>query len=147
MDLKKLVVDVKEAWVEYPGCPGFEVKLNALSRKELIALRKRCVTTKFDRKTRQPVEELNEDLFLSEFTKATVKGWKGFKTKYLETLLLVDVSAMDAEAMVDFSEDNAFTLVSGSADFDSWVNDTIFDVENFRSGSKGRAVEQAGEVV
>jgi hypothetical protein len=147
MDLKKLVVDVKEAWVEYPGCPGFEVKLNALSRKELIALRKRCVTTKFDRKTRQPVEELNEDLFLSEFTKATVKGWKGFKTKYLETLLLVDVSAMDAEAPVDFSEDNAFTLVSGSADFDSWVNDTIFDVENFRSGSKGRAVESAGEVV
>jgi hypothetical protein len=147
MDLKKLVVDVKEAWVEYPGCLGFEVKLNALSRKELIALRKRCVTTKFDRKTRQPVEELNEDLFLSEFTKATVKGWKGFKTKYLETLLLVDVSAMDAEAMVDFSEDNAFTLVSGSADFDSWVNDTIFDVENFRSGSKGRAVESAGEVV
>ena len=40
---------------------------NNLSRKELINLRKRCTTNKFDRKTRQLVENLDEDK-LRKFT-------------------------------------------------------------------------------
>ena len=35
MDLKKLVVNVKEVWVDYAGLPGFRVKVANLSRKEL----------------------------------------------------------------------------------------------------------------
>ena len=53
MDLKKLMVDTKAVWVDFPGLPGFSVEVANLSRKELNGLRKRCTTTKFDRKTRQ----------------------------------------------------------------------------------------------
>ena len=63
MDLKNLLVDSKTAWVEFPGLDGFEVELANLSRKELVALRKRCVTNKFDRKTRAFNEELDESKF------------------------------------------------------------------------------------
>ena len=61
MELKKLMVDTKSSWIDYPGLDGFTVEVVNLSRKELTALRKRCTTTKFDRKTRQPVENLDED--------------------------------------------------------------------------------------
>ncbi len=78
MNLSELMVDTKSAWVEYPAYEGFEIELVNLSRPELTALRKRCVATKFDKNTRKPVEELNEEKFISEFTKATIKNWKGF---------------------------------------------------------------------
>ena len=42
MELKSLLVDSKTTWVEFPGLDDFEVELANLSRKELIALRKRC---------------------------------------------------------------------------------------------------------
>ena len=51
MELKSLLVDSKTTWVEFPGLDNFEVELANLSRKELVNLRKRCTTNKFNRKT------------------------------------------------------------------------------------------------
>lgn len=135
MNLSELMVDTKSAWVEYPAYSGFEVELVNLSRPELTALRKRCVTTKFDKKTRQPLEELNEDKFISEFTKATIKDWKGFKLKYLEDFVLVDLSKVDKESELPYSQENAELLIKNSTEFDTWVNETVFDLANFRGGT------------
>ena len=146
MNLSELMVDTKSAWVEYPGCDGFEVEVVNLSRPELTALRKRCITTKYDKATRKPVEELNEDKFISEFTKATIKNWKGFKLKFLENFMLVDISKADPNAELPFSQDNAKLLVTNSSEFDTWVNDTVFDLDNFRSESKRGNVEATGKV-
>jgi len=147
MELKSLMVDTKETWVEFPGCNGFEVKVVNLARKELMALRKRCITTKFDRKTRQPIEELDDEKFISEFTRATIKDWKGLKLKYLEQFILVDLTKQDPESVLEYTEDNAELLVSNSGDFDTWLNEVIFDLDNFRSPTKGPAVAAPGKVV
>lgn len=146
MNLSELMVDTKSAWVEYPGYEGFEVELVNLSRPELTALRKRCIITKFDKGTRKPMEELNEEKFVAEFTKATVKNWKGFKLKYLEDFMLVDLSGVDPETELPFSQDDAKLLITRSAEFDTWVNDTVFDLDNFRTGAKKPAVEKTGKV-
>ena len=45
MDLKKLMVDTKAVWIDFPGLKGFEVEVANLSRKELTGLRKKCTTT------------------------------------------------------------------------------------------------------
>lgn len=146
MNLSELMVDTKSAWVEYPGYDGLEIELVNLSRPELTALRKRCLVTKFDKATRKPVEELNEEKFISEFTKATIKNWKGFKYKYLEDFVLVDLSKVDPNKELPYSTENAKLLVSNSSEFDTWVNETVFDLENFRSGTKGTDVEAPGKV-
>ncbi len=146
MNLSELMVDTKSAWVEYPAYEGFEIELVNLSRPELTALRKRCVVTKFDKNTRKPVEELNEEKFISEFTKATIKNWKGFKLKYLEDFMLVDLSNVDPEKELEYSQENARLLITNSAEFDTWVNDTVFDLENFRTGTKKAPVAKAGKV-
>jgi hypothetical protein len=146
MKLKDLMVDTKSAWVEFPGCSGFEVKIANLSRKELVALRKRCVSTKFDRKTRQPEEVLDEDKFIREFTDATIKGWKGFKLKYLEDLLLVDLGSNDPESELPYDTEQAETLVQNSTEFDNWINEVVFDLDNFRSGTDRGNVGKTGAV-
>ena len=136
MELKSLLVDSKTAWVDFPGLDGFEVELANLSRKELLNLRKKCTVNKFDRKTRMFNEELDENKFVTEFTEATVKGWKGLKLKYLEDLILVDLKGHDKEIEMDYTQENAKTLVENSSEFDNWLNEVVFDLENFRSSEQ-----------
>ena len=85
MELKKLMVDSKSVWMDFPGLDGFSVEVVNLSRKELTLLRKRCTLQKFDRKTRMLQEELNEERFVTEFAKGTIKNWKGLTLDHLET--------------------------------------------------------------
>ena len=136
MELKSLLVDTKTTWVEFPGLEGFEVELANLSRKELVALRKKCTNNKFNRKTRGFEETLDDEKFVKEFTAATVKNWKGLKLKYLEDLLLVDLKGQDVNQELEYSDANAEQLVENSSEFDNWLNEVVFDLENFRSGSK-----------
>jgi len=147
MDLKKLMVDTKAAWVDFPGLKGFEVEVANLSRKELTGLRKKCTTTKYDRKTRQAVENLDEEKFITEFSRSVIKNWKGLTLAHLETLLLVDIDGQDASKELEFSEDNAETLVSSSTEFDTWLNEVVFDLDNFRSKPKEAVVPKAGNVL
>ena len=146
MDLKSLLVDSKTTWVEFPGLDGFEVELANLSRKELIALRKRCTTNKFNRKSRAFEEKLDEDKFIVEFTDATVKSWKGLKLKYLEDLVLVDLKGQDVNSELEYSLDNAQQLVENSNEFDNWLNEVVFDLEHFRT-TEPKKSPQKTEVV
>ena len=147
MELKKLMVDTKEVWVDFPGLSGFSVKVANLSRKELNKLRKRCITQKFDRKSRQVVEELDEEKFVKEFSIAVLKDWKGLKLEHLETILLINTDGQDMSKELDYSEDNAEILVSQSTEFDTWLNEVVFDLDNFRSPGEGRSSSAAGEHV
>jgi hypothetical protein len=147
MDLKKLMVDTKAVWIDFPGLKGFEVEVANLSRKELTGLRKKCTTTKFDRKTRQAVEDLDEEKFITEFSRAVIKNWKGLTLEHLETLILVDIDDQDPKSELEFTSDNAETLVSSSSEFDTWLNEVVFDLDNFRTGSKDRTSGKAGKVL
>lgn len=141
------MVDTKDAWVSYPGLDGFEVLVTNLAREKIIALRKSCIETRFDRKSKMPMEELNEKKFITEFTKATVKDWKGLKYKYLEDFMIVDLSGVpNVEAEVPYDEESAAVLVTNSSDFDRWLNDVVFDLDNFRSGRDRGTMGKTGEV-
>ena len=146
MELKSLLVDSKTTWVEFPGLDGFEVELANLSRKELLALRKKCTQNKFNRKTRAFEESMDDEKFVRVFTEATVKNWKGLKLSYLEDLLLVDLSGKNPNDELDFSEENAIQLVENSSEFDNWLNEVVFDLENFRTKSKTENTEKAGDI-
>ena len=97
----------KTVSIEFPGMEGFEVDLCYLAREELLKLRKKCVTTKFNRRTHQPEETLDEDKFLVQYTEAVIKGWKGLKVSYLEELLLVDAEGTDPNDELPFSNEEA----------------------------------------
>ena len=135
ISLASLMTPSKTVAIDFPGYAGMSVSLCYLAREELVKLRKKCVTTKFNKKTRQPEEELDEDKFLVEYCKAVIKGWKGFKYRYLEELLLVDISSLDPEDELPFTQENAELLMKNSSNFDTWVTETVSDLENF-TGNK-----------
>ena len=146
MDLKSLLVDSKTTWVEFPGLDGFEVELANLSRKELIALRKRCTQNKFNRKTRAFEEVLDDDKFVKEFTEATVKSWKGLRLAYLEDLVLVELGSNEPESMLPYTAENAQQLVENSNEFDNWLNEVVFDLDHFRSAEQAKTKGQTGPI-
>ena len=147
MELKKLVVDSKSKWIDFAGLDGFSVEIANLSRKELTGLRKKCTTTKFNRRSRLAEETLDEDKFVVEFTRKTIKNWKGLTLAHLETLILIDTDGQDLTKEVEYSEENAEVLVSQSAEFDTWLNEVVFDLDNFRSEPKGEVPRKAGGAV
>lgn len=133
MELKKLLVDAKEVWMEFPGIEGFEVKVANLSRKEMIKMRDACTTQKWDKKVRGMLESLDQDLFMRAFCEKTIKNWKGLKLKDVAGLVLMDIGAEDPEQEVEFSVDNAQLLIENSVEFDNWINDVVYDLDNFRN--------------
>ena len=135
ISLASLMTPSKTVLVDFPGYIGMSVQLTYLAREELVKLRKRCVSTKFDKKTRQPEEVLDEDKFLTEYVKSVVKGWSGLKYRYLEELLLVDVGELDLDDELVYTQENAELLMKNSSDFDTWVTETVGDLENF-TGNK-----------
>jgi len=135
VSLASLMTPSKTVTINYPGYSGMTVDLCYLAREELVKLRKKCVSTKFSKKTRQPEEILDEDRFLVEYCKGVIKSWSGLKYCYLEELLLVDVSAFDPNDNLIYTQDNAELLMKNSSEFDTWVTETVSELENF-TGNK-----------
>ena len=131
VSLASLMTPSKTVSVDFPGYSGFSVDLCYLAREELVKLRKRCVSTKWNKKTHQPEEDLDEDKFIVEYTKAVIKGWKGLKYRYLEELLLVDVGELDPDDELPWTSDNAELLMKNATSFDTWVTEAVGDLENF----------------
>ena len=135
ISLNELLIPEKVVEIDFPGFSGLKFQLCFLSRNELTKLRKKCVNTVFDRRTKQPEERLDEDKFLEEYSKAIIKGWSGFKLEYVEKLLLVDVSTQDPQAEMAYTPDNAKVLLEQSTIFDDWITEVVADLENFTSNS------------
>ena len=135
-NLSDLLTPSKEATIEFPGYDGFNVKLTYLAREELLKLRKKSISTKINRRTRQPEEELNEEVFLKEYTKAVIKGWSGLKMKYLVQLIPVDEDKIaDMEKELPYTLENAQIMMENSNDFDAWLTETVGDLANFTKTS------------
>ena len=48
---------------------------------------------------------------------------------------MVDVSELDPDDELPFTQDNAELLMKNSGDFDTWVTEVVGDLENF-TGNK-----------
>jgi hypothetical protein len=133
ISLKTLLVPSKTVEVDYPGLIGFKVKVSFLSRETLVNIRKKATKTSF--KNRQPVEELNDELFLQLYVKESIQGWDGLKLSYLEQLAPVDLTGQDPEAELEYSDENALFLMKNSSNFDAFVSETVTDLGNFQTSS------------
>ena len=135
VSLATLMTPSKTVKLDFGGYEGFSVSLCYLGREELLKLRKKCITTKFDKKTRQPEETLDEERFLVNYCQSVIKCWSGLKYSYLEEFLLVDISSLDPDGELPYTQDNAELLMKNSSVFDTWVTETVGDLENF-TGNK-----------
>lgn len=141
MDLANIIIESKTIETEYPGYDGLMLKLAHLTRDELMELRKKATTTKYNKKTRQPEEDINSELFQDLYIKAVVVGWSGFKYKYLTKMLPIKISDIpteeykDGEGIFAYTKENAAVLMKNCNDFDNWVSAELEDIENFTKDS------------
>ena len=133
LSLKNLLVPSKSVEVDYPGFNDFKVNVVFLSRETLVGLRKKATKVAF--KNRQPVEELDDKLFLQLYVAACIKGWSGLKLSYLEQLAPVDITGQDADAVLEYDADNALFLMQSSANFDAFISETVTELSNFTKTS------------
>jgi len=136
VNLKSLLVPSKSVEVDYPGLNGFKVNVVFLSRETLVGIRKKATKTTF--KNRQPVEELDEKLFLQLYVNACIKGWSGLKLRFLEELAPVDLTGQDPEAELPYSQDDALFLMQASANFDAFISETVTELSNFTKTSTSK---------
>ena len=134
LNIAALILDSKTVEFDYPGHEGFKVELTHMSTGKLAEIRKDCVKTIYNTQMGVPVQELDQEKWLTAFTKAVIVGWKGFTYAMLAEMLLIDESAIeDLDATVEYSVDNAVTLISKCSQFDGWVNNCLNDINNFRN--------------
>jgi len=133
VSLSSLLTPSKTVNTDYPEFEDFKVELTYLAREELMKLRNRTLKQKFNKKTRAFEETMDEDLFLTEYVKAVIKGWTGLKYEYVAQLLLIDTSTVDLQDELVYSQENAEILMKNSNDFDTWVTEVVGDLENFTS--------------
>ena len=63
--------------VEFPDIEGFIISLVYLNREDLVKIRNQSLTFKFNKRTRQREEEIDNDKFLAAYTEKAIKDWKG----------------------------------------------------------------------
>jgi hypothetical protein len=129
--IKNLVAKETTTWVEFPDIDGFEVNLRYLTREDLMKIRNASLSYKFNKRTRQREEEVDNDKFLEHYAEKAIVGWKGLKAKHLPVLLPVDISSMDANENIDYSEEEAVELLKSSTVFDQFITDAMNDFEQF----------------
>ena len=131
VSLSSLMTSSKTVTIEFPGMQDFNVDLCYLAREELLKLRSKCLKQKFNKKPRAFEEQLDEDTFLVEYVASAIKNWTGLKYDYLRQLILIETDNLNLEDELPFSKENAEILMKNSGDFDTWVTETVGDLENF----------------
>lgn len=133
LSLKSLLVPSKSVEVEYPGMPDFKISVAFLSRETLVNIRKKATSVAY--KNRAPIESVDDELFLKLYVEASIKGWKGLKLSYLAQLAPVDLTGQNMEDDLGYSDENALFLMKSSANFDSFISETVTDLSNFQKSS------------
>jgi len=134
MELKSLLATTKEIELDFPDMEGFKVKVAYLSKEQIRKITNKSKTIKFDRKTHQPTEELDEEIFTKLYVEKAVLDWKGLSYEYLGQLVLLD-SEVPEDGYLEFSTDNAYQLITNSNHFDSWISNVISDLSLFSKSS------------
>ena len=129
--------------VEYPDIDGFIVSLIYLNRDYLTKIRNRSLTYKFNKRTRQREEEVENDKFLEEYTKRAIKGWKGLYIKDLPQLLPVDMSNVNPNEEITYNEVEALELIKNSTVFDQFITDCMQDYEKFTIEHKEQEIKNS----
>jgi len=130
------MVTEKVTEVEFTDIEGFKVQLCYVGRDRMMKIRNQALVYKFNKRTRQREEEVDNDKFLEAYADAVIKGWSGLTVRGLATLLPIDLTGADPKELVEYSADDALLLLKNSTIFDQFVTDALNNFEVFERESK-----------
>ena len=129
--IKNLMINEKVVEVEFPDSDNFYVSLTYLNREKLTKIRNRSLTIKFNKRSRQREEEVDNEKILEEYAREVVRGWRGLTIRELARLMPIETAGANLEQEVPYSEEDALELLRNSTIFDQFVTDCQNDFEVF----------------
>ena len=127
MDLKNLILeDMPAKKVKYDDEWDIYFDIKFLSKTKMSKMTSRHTRTKIDKKTHQPVEDLDIDALRRDMCEQCVKGWHNVTYRWLATIMPIDTSKIeDLDAEVEFSQDALQTVIEHSYNLDGWIFEVV----------------------
>lgn len=134
--LKDLQINKNEITVEFPRFKQFKLKMRYIPRDELATIREKTVTINFNRVTRAREEQVDTDRFMDSYIQKAVTGWSGLTYEIITALVPVEVDESKLQEEIPYSHEDAMWLVKNSTEFDTFISDTMNDVNLFSAARK-----------
>ncbi len=132
LNLKDIAIDTKEVEVSFPGFDTFKVRIKYVSRAASKKLLEDSEVKEFKNGTLINIRR-DEDKFSNLFSQHCITGWSGLTLDIVSHLILIDIGDRDPSTEVPYSSDNAAMLLKNSVAFNRFIDDTVFDLETFRT--------------
>jgi len=139
--LSKLAVKEKTIDVEYPGMPGFVVKIGYMPRETLVSIREQCLSNKYNPRTRVREDVVNNEEFTKLFIEKAIKGWEGLTLEYVSKLMPVNLEGQNPKENVPYTPEDALLLVQQSTMFDQFITDATSDIASFSEVKKQKEIK------
>jgi hypothetical protein len=134
--LKDLQINKNEVVVAFPRFKSFKLNMRYIPRDELAAIREKTVTISFNRVTRTREEQVDTDKFMDTYIQKAITGWSGLTYEIITALVPVQVDASKLQEEIPYSHEDALWLVKNSTEFDTFISDTMNDVNLFSATTK-----------
>ena len=134
--LKELKINKNEITVDYPRFKNFKLKMRYVPRDELSTLREKHSTISFNRASRAREESVDFEKFIDSYIKQVIAGWSGLTFEIVQALVPIEVSEAELTKEVPYTHEDALWLVKNSNEFDTFVTDTMSQVDLFSVTNK-----------
>lgn len=132
LNLKDIAIDTKEVEVSFPGFDTFKVRIKYVSRAASKKLLEDSEVKEFKNGALINIRR-DEDKFSNLFSQHCITGWSGLTLDIVSHLILIDIGDRDPSTEVPYSSDNAAMLLKNSVAFNRFIDETVFDLETFRT--------------
>ena len=129
--LKDIQINTKNIDVEFPRFKSWKLQMCYVPREELTAIRNDAASMAFNTISRQKEEKVDTDKFMDVYVRKAVKGWTGLTYEMVMKLVPVELDESDLTKEIPYSHEDAMWLVKNSSEFDTFISETMNQVDLF----------------
>ncbi len=129
--LNQVKINTNAISIEFPRFKSFKLQMCYIPRDDVTEIRNKHSNITFNRATREREEKVDTDKFMDEYIKKAIVGWTGLTYETVKGLVPISVTEEDLVKEVPYSHEDAMWLVKNSSEFDTFVSDTMNQVDLF----------------
>ena len=134
VDLAALInTEAKLATVEY--VQGLFFVLRYVGKAQLRNIAQACTINRFDKKTKQRVQDIDHKAFAKSFARTAVADWKGATPERLSQIVPMNLEALGEDAKqqeIPFSIDHLMLVIENALDLDGFIQEQSTDLTLFQ---------------
>jgi len=131
------------AWIEYPDMEGFAVKVGYVGKEDLYKMSDAAKSTIWKKHRKE--ETVDRAKLTRRWAAKAILDWRGLTLGKLREFIPIRVKSEEMNTEVPCDEENRFTLLFNSMEFDAWLTEVATAPEYFVDEMK-KAQSDLGEL-